>query len=741
MKPERKNEIRAVILFALSLFLFLSLFTFSEQDHRFYTSDPNLYSRNATGLLGSYIGLTLRFLVGKGAYVIPILVLVWGISSLLQIESKRLYFKIAGTLILIVAISSSLCMLSVLNRSGSFEQGGMVGTVVSGFLLKYLGKGGAGVFIIAIIVLSLLIATEFLLLPMIAALWKLTKRFSQEAGSFLAERSKKGLKLSFAGRKQKNERVDIVRKLEEMHKQAENVRKTRLVIKKEEQAPEKRPPSEPKIVMPKVRKAEPRFVNEQPPVPLAQGEYQLPPVSLLKAAPKINAKEREEDLKNTAAILEKTLLDFGVEAKVVKINQGPVITMYELEPAIGTKVNKITSLSDNISLAIKSANIRIVAPLPGKGTIGIEVPNAISELVMLRDVIESEEYHEESSLLKMALGKNLFGVPIITDLAKMPHLLIAGATGSGKTVCINTMISSLLCNAKPDELRFMMIDPKRVELMMFEGIPHLASPIVTSPKKAAAALGWVVAEMDRRYNIFASKGVRNIAAYREQFNGKEGEEKLPYIIVIVDELADLMMVAHQDVEGAKMRIAQLSRAAGIHMVLATQRPSVNVVTGVIKANFPARISFKVASKVDSRTVLDANGAEKLLGRGDMLLMEPGETALIRGQCSLVSDSEIKNLVKFIKSQGEPQYIEDAVAKQDHKALGVEQEKDDLYREAVRIVVATKQASVSMIQRKLRVGYTRAARMIDIMEEEGIVGAYNGSKPREILVESVDEAKG
>ena len=411
--------------------------------------------------------------------------------------------------------------------------------------------------------------------------------------------------------------------------------------------------------------------------------------------------------------------------------------MYELELAVGTRVNKVTSLSDNLSLAMKTSNIRIVAPLPGKGTVGIEVPNDKSELVLLRDILEAEEYRDEDSPLKLALGKDLSGTAIVTDLAKMPHLLIAGATGSGKTVCINGIITSLLFNSSPEELKFLMVDPKRVELMMFQEIPHLVSPIVTNPKKVSAALDWVVKEMERRYEIFAEKGVRNITLYKE----KAGEdwENLPFIVVIVDELADLMVIAQQEIEGAIMRIAQLSRAAGIHMILATQRPSVNVITGVIKANFPARISFKVASKVDSRTVLDTNGAEKLLGRGDMLFMEPGETDIIRGQCSLVEDGEIRNMVTSIKAQTGPQYVKEVLETQEKRISGgVEQEKDELYTQAVELVIQTRQASVSMIQRRLRVGYTRAARMIDIMEGEGIVGPYNGAKPREILIDGLEE---
>ncbi len=741
MDQVRKNEIIAVILFAASLFLFLSIFTFSEQDLSFYTSSPNLASQNVTGIVGSYVGGVLLFFVGKAAYVIPLLILVWGISRLLQLEARKFYFKLFGTIVLVMAVSASLSMLADLSRTMSFSQGGLVGTLVSNFLFEYLGKVGATVFIVALIVLSVLIATEFLILPILMAAFKFAARIPSRIGSWFPERSSVSVGDTRPPRsKLKAAKEEIARKLETMKSQVEEVRKTSLARRTERKPGSKPAGAGPKIVAPaSTQKVSAEPVRVAPVSDTSTGEkveYKLPNLDLLKRPSASGAKEREEDLKKRAAILENTLLEFGVEARVVEINRGPVITMYELEPAVGTKVNRITSLSDNISLALKSANIRIIAPLPGKGTVGIEVPNAKSELVLLRDILETTEYNEEDSSLKFALGKDISGAPMITDLSKMPHLLIAGATGSGKTVCLNGIISSFLFNASPDELKFLMIDPKRVELMMFEGIPHLVSPIVTNPKKAAAALSWVVSEMERRYEIFAEKGVRNIAAYKEKM--KEGDENLPYIIVIVDELADLMIIAQQDVEGAIMRIAQLSRAAGIHMILATQRPSVNVVTGVVKANFPARISFKVASKVDSRTVLDTNGAEKLLGRGDMLLMEPGETALIRGQCSLVEDSELRNIVKFIKAQAGPQYIEEAVVKQEKKATGVEQEKDELYMQAVRIVVETKQASVSMIQRKLRVGYTRAARMVDIMEEEGIVGPYNGSKPREILVNDMSE---
>jgi len=746
MENTRKNEIIAVILFAVGLFIFLSIFTFNEYDLSFYTSSPNIVPQNLTGIVGSYISGILLFLVGKASYVIPLLIFTWGISRIMQLVPRRIFFKIFGTFSLLAAASASLSMVNYSGRTAAFERGGLVGSLVSGFLFRYLGTVGATVFVVATIILSVLVATEFLILPVLAALIKNMIGIFSRIIPFIARRfTRPTLSIRQQSGGLKEAKAEIARKIETMRRQVEESRRSSRARqqedKKKDHAAVGSEPG-PRIVAAKEsRKGESRSVRIAPVSDLDSGEiidYKIPSLDLLKRSGAGGEKERQEDLKMKAALLEKTLLEFGVAAKVVKINRGPVITMYELEPSIGTKVNRITSLGDNISLAMKSANIRIVAPLPGKGTIGIEVPNDKSEIVRLRDVLETEEYINDVSPLKLALGKDLSGVPMVIDLAAMPHLLIAGATGSGKTVCINCVISSMLLNASPDELKFLMVDPKRVELMMFEGIPHLVSPIVTAPKKVAAALGWLIGEMERRYDLFAGKGVRNISIYKEK--AQEDWENLPYIVVIIDELADLMAVSQQDIEGSIMRLAQLSRAAGIHMILATQRPSVNVITGVIKANFPARISFKVASKVDSRTVLDANGAEKLLGRGDMLLMEPGRSDLVRGQCSLVEDQEIRGIVKFIKSQAGSQYLEEAVEKQESRISGVRHEKDDLYEEAVKIVLETKQASVSMVQRRLRVGYNRAARLIDTMEEEGVVGAHNGSKPREILIDSLEELK-
>jgi len=405
-----------------------------------------------------------------------------------------------------------------------------------------------------------------------------------------------------------------------------------------------------------------------------------------------------------------------------------VITRYELEPAPGVKVSRIESLGDDIALSMKAQSVRIIAPIPGKDRVGIEVPNTQSSLVYLKEVLASEQFQKAKSNLSIVLGKDIAGKTIVAELEDMPHLLIAGTTGSGKTVCINSLILSLLYRNSPADLKFVMIDPKMVELMPFNDLPHLLCPLVTEAKKATAALNWVVNEMEERYRLLSKLGTRNIESYNEK-----GETKLPYIVVVVDEFADLMIVMPDQIETAVQRLAQLARAVGIHLILATQRPSVNVITGVIKANLPARLSFKVASKVDSRTVLDMNGADKLLGKGDMLFLNPGAEKPTRIQGALVSDKEIDRVVNFIKEQAKPVYDENIVKEQQKSGLA-NGEKDELYDEAVKVIMESNQASVSILQRRMRLGYTRAARIIDTMEQDGLVGPYEGSKPRRILID-------
>ena len=479
--------------------------------------------------------------------------------------------------------------------------------------------------------------------------------------------------------------------------------------------------------------------------------YEYPPIELLSKPDKKKLKGGAKALTDTATKLQKTLYSFGVSAKVENVSVGPAITRYELKPAEGVRVSKIANLADDIALNLAAETIRIEAPIPGKQAVGIEVPNKEKEAVHLREVLESEEFQNNKSKLTVALGKDVAGNIQLADIAKMPHVLIAGSTGSGKSVCINTIISSIIYNAKPSEVKMVMVDPKVVELSVYNGIPHLLIPVVTDPKKAAGALAWAVQEMDNRYNLFAAKGVRDIKGYNKAIEKEEEQGTLPQIVIIVDELADLMMVAAKDVEEAICRLAQKARAAGMHLVIATQRPSVDVITGLIKANVPSRIAFAVSSQVDSRTILDSVGAEKLLGKGDMLFFPTGFPKPVRVQGAFVSDEEVEKIVGFVKQNGTANYSEDILetienSNKTEKELTQEQAEDDetdpFLMDAIDAVVEQGTASTSFIQRKFKVGYARAGRIIDQMEERGIISGYQGSKPREVLMskERLDELK-
>ncbi|PON18889.1 hypothetical protein C2W62_05675 [Candidatus Entotheonella serta] len=476
----------------------------------------------------------------------------------------------------------------------------------------------------------------------------------------------------------------------------------------------------------------------------------LPSLDLLDEPEPHTQRQAVEELEEQARFLEEKFGDFGISGEVVHVQQGPVITMFEYAPASGIKVSRIVNLQDDLALVLRALSVRVVAPIPGKAAVGIEVPNKHHEIVRLREVLNADVLPQTASKLSLALGRDIIGAPFVTDLAKTPHLLIAGATGAGKSVGLNCMICSMLFRATPEEVRLIMIDPKMLELSIYEGVPHLLVPVVTNPKHAALALRRVVEEMERRYQLLAAKGVRNISGYNDALDREAAakkqvdtdiddafvEEKLPYLVVVIDELSDLMMVSSKEVEDSLTRIAQMARASGIHLIVATQRPSVDVLTGVIKANFPARLSFQVTSKTDSRTILDSNGAEKLLGRGDMLFLAPGTSKPQRVHSAFVSEEEINRLVDAWKSVDEPQYDERFLVPSDEQGSADAQEEeayDEKYDEAVALVAATGQASISMVQRRLRVGYNRAARMIEIMEKEGLVGPSDGVKPREVLV--------
>ena len=478
--------------------------------------------------------------------------------------------------------------------------------------------------------------------------------------------------------------------------------------------------------------------------------YEYPPIELLSKQTKRTIKGGAKALTDTATRLQKTLYSFGVSAKVENVSVGPAITRYELKPAEGVRVSKIANLADDIALNLAAETIRIEAPIPGKQAVGIEVPNKEKEAVHLREVLESEEFGESSSKLTVALGKDVAGNIQLADIAKMPHLLIAGSTGSGKSVCINTIITSIIYKSKPSEVKMVMVDPKVVELSVYNGIPHLLIPVVTDPKKAAGALAWAVQEMDNRYNLFAQKGVRDIKGYNKAIEKEEGSGKLPQIVIIVDELADLMMVAAKDVEEAICRLAQKARAAGMHLVIATQRPSVDVITGLIKANVPSRIAFAVSSQVDSRTIIDSVGAEKLLGKGDMLFFPAGAPKPVRVQGAFVSDEEVEKIVDFVKQNGTANYSEDILetiengnkTEKEIAQTDEDDETDPFLMDAIQTVVETGQASTSFIQRRFKVGYARAGRIIDQMEERGVISGFQGSKPREVLMslEKLNELK-
>ena len=477
-------------------------------------------------------------------------------------------------------------------------------------------------------------------------------------------------------------------------------------------------------------------------ISVEEDNYVYPPIDILSKMEKASLKGGTKSLTDTAARLQKTLYSFGVSAKVENVTVGPAITRYELKPSEGVRVSKIANLADDIALNLAAETIRIEAPIPGKQAVGIEVPNKQKEMVGLREVIESESFKNNDSKLSVALGKDVAGAAVIANIAKMPHVLIAGSTGSGKSVCINTIITSIIYNSKPSEVKLVMVDPKVVELSVYNGIPHLLIPVVTDPKKAAGALAWAVQEMDNRYNLFAEKGVRDLSGYNKAAE-HEGAGKLPQIVIIIDELADLMMVAAKEVEESICRLAQKARAAGMHLVIATQRPSVDVITGLIKANVPSRIAFAVSSQVDSRTILDQVGAEKLLGKGDMLYFPSGASKPTRVQGAFVSDEEVEQIVNFVKSNGTAVYSEDILdtienggKEEQIKNLAVDQEAEDdtdpFLQDAIDTVVETGQASTSFIQRKFKVGYARAGRIIDQMEERGVISGYQGSKPREVL---------
>jgi len=765
-KEKVTKEMKGMALGAAGIFLGVALASYNGEDLSFNSFSTAAATHNLGGRFGAQLADAFLQLFGLASYLIPSTLIYLAYRAFSQDAVRWRPYKLGGFALMMVAVSGIFAFNLQFTELASQKvpTGGFVGYGVAEIFKKAFGKVGA----------------LLILLPMLAAAAMLLSRFSFILfGNWW---------VGAVGAKWNN-----YRQRQALNKELEDKKGVVTEKPKAHAAPLIKPAAvAPPVNTILAKKEKKKDEKKSAPVQEAfefiksDGNYRTPPLSLLDPIPEAGKKQDREVLTMNARLMEKKLKDFGIEGEVVEICPGPVITMYEFSPGPGIKVSRIAGLSDDLSMALQAHSIRIVAPIPGKGVVGIELPNRDREMVSLKEIFNSEEFHKGKMKLPLALGKDIAGNPLVTDLARMPHLLVAGATGSGKSVAINTMILSLLYTSTPTDVRIIMVDPKMLELSVYEGIPHLLLPVVTNPKKAALALKWAVEEMGRRYRLMADKGVRNIDSYNKELERSEKEiadnkargtvvvqeideheeheehddmeereaaiqaflEKedvlehghLPYIVVIVDELADLMMVAGREIEESIARLAQMARAAGIHLILATQRPSVDVITGLIKANFPARISFQVSSKIDSRTILDGNGAESLLGAGDMLFLPPGTSKMQRSHGAFVSDTEVQRVVEFLKKQGKPVYEKSILEMKasDEKGAGHEEEEmDERYDDALALVAEAKQASISMIQRRLRIGYNRAARIIERMEQEGVVGPSDGtSKPREVFINKI-----
>jgi DNA segregation ATPase FtsK/SpoIIIE, S-DNA-T family len=722
-----RKEIAGILIFFLVVLIFASLLSYSPADPSIHNATATRQIHNLFGLIGAHLAGFLIGLFGLGAFWIPLLLMLGSIHLFRRQIVKNIYILIMllGSLILVITSGSLFSVKQdyYLLLGNKFSSGGMLGLPVKSLLFKYANPVGGMIILIVLWIIGLIMATGLSLLSFL--------KFFLHTGATASSKL--------------NAKLTIVRGKARKAKENQKPKK----IQKEHQVPQMDPiriittPKQPVKPKQEVRQEIPDFST-------SNNEFQLPSLQFLQDPDTPLASADDENLRMQSQLLEEKLEDFGVKGKVVAITPGPVITTFEYEPARGVKINRIVNLSDDLALALCAMSIRIVAPIPGKAVIGIEIPNVVREIVRFKEVVNVNSFEKSKFKLTLCLGKDIVGNPVIADLAKMPHLLIAGATGTGKSVGLNTMICSILYKAKPDEVKFIMIDPKRIELSSYDGIPHLITPVVSDVKKATNALFWAVKEMERRYELLSEKRVRNIAQYNQKISKEKNIppdlstdlsevdqsseiQTLPYIVIIIDELADLMMVTSKDVEFALTRLAQMARASGIHLILATQRPSVDVLTGIIKANFPTRLTFQVSSRTDSRTIIDSNGAEQLLGNGDMLFLPPGTARLQRIHGSFISEEEINLITEFLKSQKPPEYdisvTETHSEKQDELT---EDDYDERYDDAVELVTKNGQASISMIQRHLRIGYNRAARIIEVMEKEGIVGPSDGAKPREVL---------
>jgi S-DNA-T family DNA segregation ATPase FtsK/SpoIIIE len=712
-----RKEIIGILLFFLVIFSLISLVSYSSNDPSIHHAKTAGSIHNLFGLAGAHLAGILIGLFGLGAFWIPVLLLFLSIHFFGDHPGRATVLTISGGILLIISTGSLLSFQHDhhLLFGNKFSSGGIVGIPLKSFLVNYSNITGAVIILFLLWMIGFILATGFSIIAFSRQCWRL--------GIFSANRIST-LYIIWRERRKKS------RKLSKAKKESAVEAKRELKIKAPKPKPVKETPAPKQEVFEFMRTG---------------AGFQVPSINFLDDPNTKPITADDENLVMQSKLLEKKLDDFGVNGKVVTVTPGPVITTFEYEPAPGVKINKIVNLTDDLSLALRAASIRIVAPIPGKAVIGIEIPNAVRETVRFKEVVVSGDFEKSKSKLTLCLGKDIVGNAVITVLDKMPHLLIAGATGSGKSVALNAMVCSLLYKSTPDEIRLIMIDPKRIELSSYDGIPHLITPVVTDPKKATNALYWAIREMEKRYELLSDLNARNINQYNQKIEKETKQdkesipEKLPYIVIVIDELADLMMISSRDVEVALTRLAQMARAAGIHLIIATQRPSVDVLTGIIKANFPTRLTFQVSSKTDSRTIIDTNGAESLLGNGDMLFLPPGTAKLQRIHGAFISEAEIARITGFLKKQQTPEYDKNITkAPVEEKAVSDTEEYDEKYDQAVALVTETRQASISMIQRHLRIGYNRAARIIEVMEKEGIVGPSDGVKPREVLVRGYDE---
>ncbi|MGD8301599.1 MAG: DNA translocase FtsK [Desulfobacterales bacterium] len=711
-----RKEIIGIFCFFLVIFTLISLLSFSPDDPSIHNAKATGEIHNLFGLLGAYLAGILIGLFGLGAFWIPLLLLLTSIHFFGEHPMKAKISTLIGGILLVVTTGSLLAVRrdSYLLFDNRFSAGGLIGIPLKSFLAQYTNITGALIILILLWIVGFILSTGFSLITFGLRCW--------EWISAIADR----IKTLYLKWKQRRERS---KKFSQVDRKTTRAKAKKIKIKAASAKPIK--------PVPAPKQEEFKFMKT------GKG-FQLPSINFLEEPEFQIGAADNENLRMQSQLLEKKLEDFGVQGRVVEVAPGPVVTTFEYEPAPGVKINKIVNLTDDLALAMRATSIRIVAPIPGKAVIGIEVPNTDRQVVKFKDIIASSTFEKSKSKLTLCLGKDIVGNPIVAELEKMPHLLIAGATGTGKSVALNAMICSLLYKAKPDEVKIIMVDPKRIELSSYDGIPHLITPVVTNPKKATNALFWAVREMESRYERLSEMTARNIKQYNNKVDkavkadDKDAPEKLPYIVIVIDELADLMMLASRDVEVALTRLAQMARAAGIHLILATQRPSVDVLTGIIKANFPTRLTFQVSSRTDSRTIIDTAGAENLLGSGDMLFLPPGTAKLQRIHGAYISEDELSRITAFLRSQDKPEYDEEVTeVAAIQPAETDDDEYDERYDDAVALITKNGQASISMIQRHLRIGYNRAARIIEKMEKEGIVGPSDGAKPREVLVTSYD----